>query len=441
MIALHVPFTYYPDPCGGTEVYVRSLVSHLRQLGIAGEVAAPGSVDQRYQAYETTVHRFGTTNKLTRQMMYGGGDPTASAAFGRILEECQPDLVHFHAFSPAVSVLCLEECNNRSIPAITTYHTPTQSCIRGTLMRHGNEVCDGHLEVKRCAACFLEGHGMTRTAATCMTLASPITKHLTSLPFFSDGQKAALQIQDLMQLRQSATRKWWAGMKRIIALCEWTKQLLCNNSVPAAKIQLIRHGLPVAVDCKSTNQFSNQTKSNCVKLAFLGRLDTTKGIDLIVSALKSVQGWDVTVDLYVIASATESVEIKQLRQAIRLDSRLKICDPIPSDRVVDTLKCYDALLVPSRWMETGPLVVLEAFAAGIPVVGSKLGGIAEWVEDGVNGLLVERVAADSWADCFNRLRSDESLLDRLKNSVRKPPSFDSVAEKVAEVYQEVLVQR
>ena len=52
------------------------------------------------------------------------------------------------------------------------------------------------------------------------------------------------------------------------------------------------------------------------------------------------------------------------------------------------LSRIDVLAVPSQWLETGPLVVLEAFAAGTPVIGSDLGGIRELVSDGRDGLLV-----------------------------------------------------
>src|SRR5262249_1399492 len=49
----------------------------------------------------------------------------------------------------------------------------------------------------------------------------------------------------------------------------------------------------------------------------------------------------------------------------------------------------DVLVVPSLWLENSPLVIHEAFMAGIPVVGARIGGIADLVEDGVSGLLYD----------------------------------------------------
>jgi glycosyltransferase involved in cell wall biosynthesis len=111
---------------------------------------------------------------------------------------------------------------------------------------------------------------------------------------------------------------------------------------------------------------------------------------------------------------------------------------VPSSAVIATLQGASALVVPSAWFETGPLVVLEAFAAGIPVVGSGFGGIAEWVTDGVDGLLVPDLKAESWAKALTRLVNEPGLLDRLTAGVKPPRSMRAVAEEVLAVYQELL---
>jgi glycosyltransferase involved in cell wall biosynthesis len=70
-----------------------------------------------------------------------------------------------------------------------------------------------------------------------------------------------------------------------------------------------------------------------------------------------------------------------------------------------------AAVVPSRWYENQPLSVLEAFAAGVPVVASALGGLTELVENGVNGELVEADDAAGLAAAIERvlLRPDDNL--------------------------------
>lgn len=115
------------------------------------------------------------------------------------------------------------------------------------------------------------------------------------------------------------------------------------------------------------------------------------------------------------------------------------CAPVKASEVIETLKGYDGLLVPSQWMETGPLVVLEAFAAGVPVVGSDLGGIAEWVTHERDGLLVTGELRE-WlgSQALRRLVSEPELLPKLRAGIRPPRSMREVAEEVRAVYEELL---
>ena len=78
--------------------------------------------------------------------------------------------------------------------------------------------------------------------------------------------------------------------------------------------------------------------------------------------------------------------MQNLRRIASNDHRVRFLDAIPLGEIVSVLAQYDILVVPSQWLETGPLVVYEAFSAGIPVLGSRLGGIAELVRDGVTTL-------------------------------------------------------
>jgi glycosyltransferase involved in cell wall biosynthesis len=114
---------------------------------------------------------------------------------------------------------------------------------------------------------------------------------------------------------------------------------------------------------------------------------------------------------------------------------------VPSHSVRSLLADYDALAVPSCWLETGPLVVLEAFAAGIPVLGSGLGGIAELIRHDVDGLLVETGSVVYWTATLCRVVSEPGLLARLRAGVRLPRAMEEVAEDMLTVYREAMAVR
>jgi len=101
---------------------------------------------------------------------------------------------------------------------------------------------------------------------------------------------------------------------------------------------------------------------------------------------------------------------------------------------------YDLVAVPSLWLETGPLVVLEAFAAGIPVLGSRLGGIAELVRHGVDGWLAEAGDVRAWQRALRHLVNDPSLLTTLRQGIQPVRTTRDVASETLNLYERVLAQ-
>jgi glycosyltransferase involved in cell wall biosynthesis len=182
--------------------------------------------------------------------------------------------------------------------------------------------------------------------------------------------------------------------------------------------------------------------SDRTRVAFLGRLDPTKGVDVLIRALRSVPGLDLELDIFGLVQGESSSDyVQHVRRLADGDGRIRFCAPVPSHSVRSLLAEYDALAVPSCWLETGPLVVLEAFAAGIPVLGSGLGGIAELIRHDVDGLLVETGSVVNWTATLCRVVSEPGLLARLRAGVRLPRAMEEVAEDMLTVYREAMAVR
>jgi glycosyltransferase involved in cell wall biosynthesis len=107
---------------------------------------------------------------------------------------------------------------------------------------------------------------------------------------------------------------------------------------------------------------------------------------------------------------------------------------VAHDQVVPLLRRYHLLAVPSRWLEMGPLVVLEAFAAGTPVLGANLGGIADLVQHGRNGLLLEPNDIRAWVEALYQCAEDRGVLARLRRGVKKPRNMTHVATEMVQLY-------
>jgi glycosyltransferase involved in cell wall biosynthesis len=444
MKVIHIPFCFAPDPIGGTEVYVTNLARDLQGLGVDAMVAAPSETSHAYAIEGLQVRRYAVGDKINDVVqLYGPGDPLAATEFAKILDEEMPDLVHLHAFTRGVSLRLVQAAKKRGIPVVFTYHTPTVSCQRGTLLLWGEDFCDGKLDVIRCAGCTLNGLGMYGPLAARMGRLSPVIGRWLGDRGLQGGIWTALRMSELISVRHAVFRKMVSEVDHIVAVCNWVQDVILLNDVPSAKVSLSRHGISWTPDpMAGTKQSSTHEVRDVMRLAFVGRLDSTKGLHILIKAFKMAPALKATLDVYgVVQGPTNAAYQKEMLALANGDPRIKFLEPIPSQQVVPRLRQYDFLAIPSQWLETGPLVALEAFAAGVPVIGWKLGGINEIVQDGVNGLLIQPDSIAHWVETLQRVAGDPNLRAQLKDGVRPPRTSVEVAHEMLALYESLLRSR
>ena len=439
MKIIQVPFCFYPDPVGGTEVYVEALAQHLKNFNVDVSVAAPGNESVSYVHNGIKVNRFGVfPSRLSLRDFYGQGDPLAAQSFAHILNKEKPDIVHLHAFTSGVSVKLIEEAKKRKIRVFFTYHTPTVSCQQGTLIRWGKKVCDGKLRLGVCSACTLHGLGLNKNAAWIVGHLPKMTGRMIGRLGFSGRFFTALRMTELVELKHHSFRKLVSQVDHIIAVSQWVKDVLIINGAPLDKITLCRQGVGQSGPQDDQPRYI-QNSCDGIKLIFLGRSHPNKGIDLLIKAMQLKPTLKIKLDIYGVSdNDSNGAYINQLQQLAKNDFRISFCKPVNSDRILHILKQYDFLMVPSLWLETGPLVVFEAFAAGLPVIGSDRGGIAELVKDGRDGLLVDPDSISAWAAVLQRVHDDPDLRERLRFGVVRPRTMREVAEQMMSLYLQKL---
>jgi glycosyltransferase involved in cell wall biosynthesis len=431
MKVLHVPYCFAPDPMGGTEIYVESLARQQALVAIVPEIAVPGVDCGEYRWSGLTVHRFQVGHPSLREL-YGAGDPLAAKSFANILDRCSPDIVHLHASTSAVSILLVREAHKRGISVVFTYHTPSVTCQRGTLLRWGREICAGQMERTACSQCTLHGLGLPMALSRIVGSLPPALGQTLGSLDLCGGVFTTLRMPELIELRHSAVHALFLEVDEVVAVCQWVADLLVLNGVPRGKLHLSRQGLPWEASAPGGKAWKSPTK----KIAFLGRWDPTKGVEILVDAMLAEPDLPLHLDIYAIAQGSKGSALRdKMITRSGPDRRIQFLEPLSAAHIVPALRTYDALAVPSQWLETGPLVVYEAFAAGIPVIGSDLGGIAELVEHEKNGLLVEASSVAGWRSVLRRIVQEEGLLDRLKSGVSAPRRMDAVAADMSVIYQ------
>src|SRR5262249_41248696 len=181
-----------------------------------------------------------------------------------------------------------------------------------------------------------------------------------------------------------------------------------------------------------------------LRLGFLGSVMVSKAPHLLLEAIGHLPRGSVTVDLFGGYAAYHGDDGYRARlEPLVAQDGVRVHGPIPHSAVPEALASLDVLVVPSIWPENSPLVISEAFLAGVPVVASRIGGIPELVADGRNGLLFEPGNAADLARAIERLLVEPGLLRTLRAGAAATPvrSIAADAEETRAMYVSAMDRR
>lgn len=134
------------------------------------------------------------------------------------------------------------------------------------------------------------------------------------------------------------------------------------------------------------------TRSGAVRsILFIGQLEGAKGVHILIEAFRRIRAVAPDALLHVIGDGSAAPALRRASRDIR---GIVLRGRLSSEAITEALRNADLLVVPSLCAENQPSVILEAFAAGVPVIASRVGGIPEIVRDGETGFLVDPGSVD-----------------------------------------------
>ena len=181
-----------------------------------------------------------------------------------------------------------------------------------------------------------------------------------------------------------------------------------------------------------------------LRIGFLGTLMVSKAPHALLEAFRRLPPGTASVDLFGSPSDYHGDDsYRAVLQPLLELPDVHVRGPQPRDRVPAALASLDALVVPSVWPETSPLVIREAFLAGRPVIASDIGGIPELVDHEQNGLLFAPGDIDGLARALRRLADEPGLLDCLKTGAAATPvrSLDEDVTATRRLYESLAPSR
>ena len=429
---------YHPDSIGGTEIYVAALARHLRACGHQVLIVAPeaGAHAPRTYAFEgDEVFRYPVPATPTRDEAQGDVAVRGAEHFHRWLRDAHADVVHFHTFVTGLGLPEIVAAKQAGSRVIATTHSSSLGflCQRGTLMWRGRAICDGVVDVGRCAECELEHRGAGRLVAGVLAAIPP---QLGGLARRLPGRAGtALAMTDLIVRNERRQRAMLDAVDGFVVLTQRAADIVLANGAPAAKVFVNRLG--VSEPASSTSSETAKGDRSNVRVGYVGRFDPIKGVLDLANAIRAVPE-DVPLRVEFRGPAqtpSDRATRASVAHILAGDPRVAIGDAVSPSAVHDLLRTYDVLCCPSRCLEGGPTAGLEALAAGIPVIAASVGGVAEVLEDGVNARLVppgdvERLAAA----LVEVARNPEGTIRRWCDRLPPPRTMRDVAHDYLALY-------
>ncbi len=448
---LHVIHDFLPRHQAGSEIYAFELSRELAQRQHVQVLCAEFDPSRPHGHVTWRVHEGLAVIEIVNNWQCATFEetyrpPLIAEQIGHVLRAVQPDVVHVHNllnFSFDLPAMA----RRHGSAVVATLHDYTLVCPSGGQRIHRAEhhVCHV-IDTDRCARCFRESpfHAQIsfgRVAALAPRLLTRVAAGVAKrTPLLANrlasgvSRMGAFPISaDEIEARLRSARTVFEAVDLFVAPSQSIASEFARLGIDQSKIRVSDNGfVPM-------QHSSAKKKGERLRIGYVGTLVWHKGVHVLMDAVRELPG--AAYELTIFGSLETHPEYSaQLRsQAAGLPVRFR--GRFERAQVTEVYAQLDVLVVPSLWLENSPLVIHEAFMAGVPVVGARIGGIAELVNHGLNGLLYDPASP---ADLTAALRQLIDHPERLREFARQIPEVKTIARDALDweaAYADVLQRR
>ncbi|PSJ56092.1 glycosyltransferase family 4 protein [Pseudaminobacter soli (ex Li et al. 2025)] len=323
-----------------------------------------------------------------------------------LLSDFRPDVVHIHhllligAEFPHIVRRTLPDCR-----IVMTLHDYYPICHHDGLMvrTSGKELCHA-ASPDRCHACFKD------------------------IPL------------DRFALRERHLKALLNTVDHFVAPSRFLRQRFVEWELAEDAISVIPNGLPL----RPTPAAKSSGAGRPTVFGYFGNLNPWKGATILLEAARQLitEGFEFELRVHggtPFQSEAFVAEIDRLFSDTAPTVQRR--GPYRREDVAELVADVDCTIVPSIWWENAPLVIQEAQAQGRPVIASNIGGMAELVEDEVNGLGISPNDPRALASAMRRIAEEPELQRRLSRNARRPDDIDTTARRYLELIEAIEPER
>jgi glycosyltransferase involved in cell wall biosynthesis len=299
----------------------------------------------------------------------------------------RPDVMHVHNFLPLLSPSVYYAAHEARVPVVQTLHNYRLICPGAQLLRNGS-VCE-------------------------QCLGRPVPTPGVVYACYRDSRTASASVAAMLALHRTMGT-WRVMVDAYITLTEFGRQ------------KFIRGGLPpdrLFVKPNFVHSPSPPGKGDGGFALFIGRLSEEKGIRPLLAAWKRL---GATLPLKIAGDGPLRPEVRAATQCIK---NVELLGHVSKGRLTEMLRRAHVVIVPSIWYETFGLVVIEAFAAGVPVIASNIGALGELVDHGRTGLHARPGDPEDLVKQVEWLSVHEEQRRRMQQAARREFELHYTAER------------
>ena len=450
MRILEIVHGFPPTSHGGTELYARA---HARALADGGDevLVLAREEDQNRAEYECRTEaldglrivRVNNTFRNTRTFEETYRNEAFGAVASRVIDDFKPDAAHIHHLT-GLSTTIVRSLAERRIPNVFTLHDYWLMCHRGQLLDVNYRVCDGP-GAEGCHACLPAAGGAGTVGFAGAVAVRTLERRLPEAPArqlrrvaerFAGMIASPGEAEKQERRRLAHMREVCAEVTHFLAPSRFIRDQFVQFGVAPERITVAANGVDSRIRLEPDPTLHDDLRSRTwgppsggpLRLVFLGTLMVSKAPHILLEAAARLPRGSVSVDLFGACSAYHGDDSYRAQLEPLLHGEgIRAHGAIAHEQVADALASIDVLVVPSIWSENAPLVIQEAFLAGIPVVASRIGGIPEMVIEGQNGLLFRAGDSEDLSKTLARFLDEPGLLETLRIGI---PPVRSIEEDV-----------
>lgn len=445
---------FFPDHFYGTETYTLELAQQLKAMGhnptiltaiLYGE-KGPGESRFTYEYGGLAVDCVDLNTMPLKDFKQLYCRPDLYPVLKDIILQRHPDIIHVTHLMGHTAVL-LEVIRDLHIPSVATLTDFYGICPNSKLIDRDGSLCMGPKRGSaNCLSCYIAEHDYEFSARKVLAwmiqrdfslrVVSRVLPYFSKLARYADS-RISKSVQGAIG-RMDYLRPLYDVYSWMITPTDFLHEAYVNNRFYPEKLKKINFGINLD-RIKAYRRTIHEIPSP-VKFGYIGQITSHKGVDLLIQAFAGLKGGNATLSIY----GPRNQDAGYMVLLDRLSggtAGIAFKDTFPQDQLGKVLSEIDVLVIPSRWYENSPLVLLYALATKMPVIIADMKGMSEFVKDGYNGFTFQKDDALHLGRCMQQIVDHPAILMELSQHADYTKDTRDHADEVQKIYQMVLEKR